>query len=128
MTSSIDLAIRIKNGYLAKRREISAPGTRLSAQILERLIAVGYVESYTTEEDGPKKTFKIALRYDDRRPALTGVKIVSKPGQRTYVKAGEIPVVLNGLGVAILSTTKGIMTSKEARKAGVGGELLFTVW
>lgn len=128
MISSIDLAIRIKNGYLAKKSAVEAPGSLSSIRILEKLVATGYVASFTVQEHGQKKTLVIQLKYDAQKPALSGVKIISKPGQREYVGVKDIPVVLNGLGLAILSTTRGILTSKEARKAGVGGEILFTVW
>lgn len=128
MISTIDLAIRIKNGYLAKKPEILVPGTKICAAILEKLISEGYIESYTVEEDGPKKMFTVKLRYAKGKTFFTGVKIISKPGQREYVKAQDIPVILNGLGTTILSTTSGIMSGKEARKASLGGELLFSIW
>jgi small subunit ribosomal protein S8 len=128
MISTIDLAIRIKNGYLAKKPEILIPGTKIGASILEKLISEGYIHSYTVEEDGPKKMFTVKLKYSKGQTFFTGVKIISKPGQREYVKAQDIPTILNGLGTTILSTTSGIMTGKEARKAGLGGELLFSIW
>lgn len=128
MISTIDLAIRIKNGYLAKKSEILVPGTKIGASILEKLIAGGYIESYSVQEDGPKKVFTVKLHYEKHKTFFTGVKIISKPGQREYVKAQEIPTILNGLGTTILSTTSGIMTGKEATKAGLGGELLFSIW
>ncbi|MBP6993801.1 30S ribosomal protein S8 [Candidatus Woesebacteria bacterium] len=128
MISTIDLAIRIKNGYLAKKPEILVRGSKLSAAVLEKLISEGYIESYTVAEDGPKKVFTVKLRYAKNNTFFTGVKIISKPGQREYVKSQDIPVILNGLGSTILSTTSGIMTGKEARKAGLGGELLFSIW
>ena len=128
MISTIDLAIRIKNGYLAKKPEILVPGTKICASILEKLISAGYIQSYTVEEDGPKKVFTVKLRYEKSKTFFTGVKIISKPGQREYVQAKDIPTILNGLGTTILSTTSGIMTGKEARKANLGGELLFSIW
>lgn len=128
MISTIDLAIRIKNGYLAKKPSIMVPGSKIVASILEKLITEGYIQSYTVEEDGPKKTFTVNLRYEKNKSFFTGIKIISKPGKREYVQAQSIPIVLNGLGITILSTTSGIMTGKEAKKAGLGGELLFSIW
>ncbi len=128
MISTIDLAIRIKNGYMAKKPEILVTGTKMGAAVLEKLILAGFIQSYTVEEDGPKKTFVVKLRYEKNKQYFTGVKIISKPGKREYVRAQDIPIVLNGLGTTILSTTSGILTGNEARKAGLGGELLFSIW
>jgi small subunit ribosomal protein S8 len=96
--------------------------------ILEKLVAEGYVQSFEVETDGPKKSCIVQLSYTNGKSKFTDLKLMSKPGQKTYVSVDEVPKVLNGLGIAILSTTKGIMTGKEARKAGIGGELLFTIW
>lgn len=113
---------------MAKKPEILVSGTKIGAAVLEKLILAGFIQSYEVEEDGAKKTFVVKLRYDKHKKYFTDVKIISKPGQREYVKAKDIPIVLNGLGTTILSTTSGIMTGTEARKAGLGGELLFSIW
>ena len=113
---------------MAKKSEITVPGSKMRAAVLEKLILAGYVQSYSVEEDGPKKTFVVKLRYDKQRKYFTDIKIISKPGQREYVKAKDIPIVLNGLGTTIVSTTSGLMTGSEARKARLGGELLFSIW
>lgn len=129
MISVIDLAIRIKNGYLAKKEEVLVPASKIRVAVLEKLVSEGFISSFEqTGVEGRGRTVKIVLKYEKGKPAFTDAKIISKPGQRVYVGSHEIPSVLNGLGIAILSTTKGIMTGKESRKAGLGGELLFTIW
>lgn len=128
MISAIDLVIRIKNGYLAKKTEIVVPGTKIISSILQKLISEGYVSSFELVEDGIKKSFHVKLSYEKGKAKFTDVKIISKPGKRDYVGADKIPTVLGGLGISLLSTPNGILTGKEARKAHVGGELLFTIW
>lgn len=128
MISVTDLIIRIKNGYLAKKEEVNTPSSQMRCAVLEKLVTEGYISSFEISEEGVKKMIAIKLLYTNGRSALTNVKVISKPGQKSYVKAGDIPSVLNGLGTSVISTTKGIMTGKEARKAGLGGELLFTIW
>lgn len=128
MLAVVDSVIRIKNGYLASRANVDVPHTKLVQNILEKLVAEGYIQSFEVEADGPKKSCVVQLSYTNGKSKFTDLKLMSKPGQKTYVSVDEVPKVLNGLGIAILSTTKGIMTGKEARKAGIGGELLFTIW
>lgn len=128
MLSPIDIAIRIKNGYLAGKQEVVVRGTKMGAAIIEKLIAEGYLDSYTVHEEGVKKTFVVKLKYSKDAKHFTGVKILSKPGKREYVGADDIPTVLNGLGIVIMSTTSGILSGKEAKKAGIGGEILFSIW
>ncbi|MEI6326939.1 MAG: 30S ribosomal protein S8 [Candidatus Roizmanbacteria bacterium] len=128
MLAVVDSVIRIKNGYLASRESVDVPHTKLVQNILEKLVAEGYIQSFDVETDGPKKSCVVHLTHTNGKSKFTDLKLMSKPGQKTYVSVDEIPKVLNGLGIAILSTTNGIMTGKEARKAGIGGELLFTIW
>jgi small subunit ribosomal protein S8 len=130
MKSVLDLIIRIKNGYMARKATVTMPVNKMVVAVLKKLVATGYIAGFEIEEfeNKVKKTAHITLKYDNGAPALINVKIVSKPGQRAYVEASEIPTVLNGLGIALLSTNAGILTSFEARKAHVGGELLFTIW
>jgi len=128
MISVIDTVIRIKNGYMAKKIEIIVPGSKITMSVLEKLISEGFITSFTREQEGIEKYFKVQLKYENGKAKFTDVEIVSKPGQRKYVKAIEIPSVLNGLGTAFLSTTSGILTGKEAKKASLGGELLFNIW
>ncbi len=128
MQSVIDLIIRIKNGYMASRTEVTVPVTKVKLEVLKKLVASGYIASYEVEEDGHKRIATLKLQYENKRPAMMDVKIMSKPGRRIYVQSSEIPKVVNGIGICILSTNNGILTGKEAKKANVGGELLFNIW
>lgn len=123
----IDLAIRIKNGYMARRETIESPSSVFRMQVLKKLKDLGYVDSF--EEFGDiKKTVTVHLAYDHGQPAVTDVKIKSSPGQREYIAAKQLKPVMNGLGHAIISTSKGILSNVEAKKQRIGGELLFEIW
>lgn len=124
MDKVADLLIRIKNGYMASRREVAAPYSNLGKAICELLQSEGYIQSYQAEE----RELKVSLKYENRAPALTDVQRISKPGRRIYKGSKVLPWVFDGLGVAIISTPKGIMTDKQARKEGVGGEIMAYVW
>lgn len=128
MQSVIDLIIRIKNGYMAGNMEVSVPATKVKLEVLKKLVSTGYISSFDVVEDGHKKVATLKLKYDNKRPAMMDVKIMSKPGKRVYVPASEIPKVVNGIGICVLSTNTGILTGNEAKKANVGGELLFNIW
>lgn len=119
-----DLLIRIKNGYMASRVEVSVTNSNLNMAILEVLQKEGYVGVF--KADG--RDIKVALKYEGRGPVLTDVKRVSKPGRRIYKSKDLLPRVLDGMGIAIISTPKGVMTDKQARKEGVGGEVMAYVW
>lgn len=128
MTSSIiDLIIRIKNGYLAGKETIVSPYSKLRENILRKLVDLGYIKNYQITGDKIKR-INIELLYKDGQPALTGVKIFSKPGRRYYVSYRQLKPVLGGYGVSVLSTSKGVLTEAEARKTKIGGELLFNIW
>lgn len=127
-STSIDLIIRIKNGYLAEKKQIHAPYSRVNSDVLTILKEEGYIEGFSIAEDGNKKDISIDLLYRDREPAVQDVKVYSSPGRREYVGLKDIKPVLGGLGISILSTSKGLMTDTKARKAKVGGELLFSIW
>lgn len=122
-----DLVIRIKNGYMAGKESIRMPYSKLKEQILKKLIELRYIKNFKVEGD-KKKSLLIDLLYTDSVPALSNVKIFSKPGRRWYTEAKKIKPVLSGFGVAILSTSKGILTNTEAKKERIGGELLFYLW
>jgi len=129
MTDPIaDMLTRIRNGVRAKFEEVSIPSSRLKVRIAEILKDEGFIENFQHVDDGRQGSLKVRLKYQDDVPAITGVRRVSSPGRRVYVRATEIPRVLNGIGVAILSTSSGIMTDRRAREARVGGELLLTIW
>ena len=124
-----DMLTRIRNANVAYKEEIAMPSSKLKVNIADILKREGYIRDYLVEPTKPQATLKLALKYTrDRDRALSGVRRVSKPGLRVYAKRDEVPRVLGGLGVAIVSTSQGLMTDREARKAGVGGEVLAYVW
>ena len=129
MTDPIaDMLTRIRNANQERHETVSIPGSKIKVQIAEILKNEGLVKGYTVEEDGVKKNIVITLKYKGNERVITGLKRISKPGLRIYAKVDEVPKVLNGLGIAILSTSQGIMTDKEARAKRVGGEVLAYVW
>lgn len=130
MTDPIsDFLTRIRNGIRARKQSVDCPKSKLKARIAEILEAEGYVDALSFADDTSQGTISVTLRYTDRNTAaITGLKRVSRPGQRRYVGAKEIPKVRNGLGIAIVSTSRGVMTDREARKLGVGGEVICEVW
>ena len=129
MTDPIaDLLTRIRNGQRAGLKEIALPSSKLKVRISEILAAEGYIAGYELAADGRQGILKIRLRYNDDGAAIIGIKRISRPGRRVYVGADEIPQILNGIGRALLSTSSGVMTDRQARAAGVGGELLCSLW
>jgi small subunit ribosomal protein S8 len=132
MTDPIaDFLTRIRNGILARHAEVLAPASKLKVRLCEVLKDEGYIAGYDVRapEVGGAAELVVRLRWaDPRTNAITGVRRRSRPGQRMYVRHGTIPKVRSGLGIAILSTSKGLMTDRTARKAGLGGELLCEVW
>ena len=130
MTDPIaDLLARLRNGIRARKREVACPRSNLKLRIAEILREEGFVDSVASIEDDYSGLINVTLRYDGRTGnAITGLRRVSRPGQRAYVPAKGVPRVRNGLGISILSTSQGVMTDREARKRGVGGEVLCEVW
>jgi small subunit ribosomal protein S8 len=126
-----DFLSRIRNAILARHSEVVAPTSKLKQKLCEVLKDEGYIESHDVREsDGAGAEIVVRLRWtsDSRTNAITGLRRRSRPGQRMYVRHGAIPKVRSGLGIAILSTSRGLMTDRAARKAGLGGELLCEVW
>jgi len=125
-----DYLTRIRNAQMAQHKVVEVPASNLKKEVTKILFDQGYILNYKFVDGKPQGIIKIALRYDDksRRPAITEVKRFSKPGLRKYGGATELPRVLNGLGVSIISTNKGLMTDKEARRLNIGGEILCTVY
>ncbi|MBM4395313.1 MAG: 30S ribosomal protein S8 [Deltaproteobacteria bacterium] len=124
-----DMLARIRNGILAGFAHVEMPSSRTNARIAEILKQQGYVEDFSVIDDRKQGLLKVYLKYvGHKKNAIAGMKRESKPGRRVYVGKDEIPRVRRGLGIAVLSTPKGVLTDEEARKAGVGGELLLTVW
>ena len=125
-----DMLTRIRNANTAKHDTVDVPASKMKLAIAEILLNEGFIKSYDVIEDGSFKTIKITLKYgkDKSEKIITGLKRISKPGLRVYAGKDELPRVLGGLGIAIISTNKGIVTDKEARKLQVGGEVLAFVW
>ncbi|MCI8630045.1 MAG: 30S ribosomal protein S8 [Firmicutes bacterium] len=125
-----DMLTRIRNGNTAKHDTVDVPSSKMKKAIADILIAEGYIKGYEVIEDGVKATIRITLKYgkDKNEKVITGLKRISKPGLRVFAGKEELPRVLGGLGTAIISTSKGLMTDKQARKAGVGGEVIAFIW
>jgi small subunit ribosomal protein S8 len=124
-----DLLTRIRNANLAYKDELVAPVSKLSDSVLKILDAEGYIAGYSREGEGVQRAFRIRLKYGiRRRRAITGLRRISKPGRRIYRGRDELPRVQGGLGVAIISTSHGVMTDKDAARNGYGGEVLAYVW
>ena len=124
-----DLLTRIRNASTAKHDTVDVPASNMKKAIVQILLDEGYIKSFTVIEDGKQGVIRIVLKYTAAKtPVITGLRRVSKPGLRIYTSCEEMPKVMKGLGIAILSTPKGVMTDKEARKQNVGGEVLAFVW
>ena len=124
-----DMLTRIRNAFMAAKESVDIPHSKMKAEIARLLKREGYILDYATEADGVKKTLRVFLKYSvDQQPVIQGIKRISKPSLRRYVSSGDIPRVLGGLGTAILSTSTGLITDREARKKHVGGEVLCYVW
>jgi small subunit ribosomal protein S8 len=131
MTDPIaDYLTRLRNAIKASHRIVEMPASNIKKEITKVLHDKGYIQNYKFEENGPQGTIKIALKYNPatKQNAIVNLSRISKPGLRKYVKHEELPRVINGLGIAILSTSKGVMTDKEARTEGIGGEVLCYVY
>ena len=125
-----DMLTRIRNANTAKHDTVDVPSSKMKEAIAKILLDEGYIKNYEIIEDGNFKTIRITLKYgkDKNEKIITGIKRISKPGLRVYANAEDLPKVLGGLGIAIVSTNKGVVTDKEARKMNVGGEVLAFVW
>ena len=122
-----DMLIRIRNAQLVGHAEVAMPASKLKSAIAQVLKDEGYIEDFALRDQGPKKELRIGLKYYAGRPVIERLERVSKPGLRVYRGREDIPRVMNGLGVAIVSTSRGVMTDRKARADGVGGEILFIV-
>ena len=120
-----DMLTRIRNANQLRYKEVAMPTSKMKEEIASILKAEGFISEYKVED----RTLTVSLKYgENKERVISGLRCISKPGLRVYAKAEEVPYVLNGLGIAILSTSKGVMTDKEARKNGVGGEVLAYIW
>lgn len=130
MTDPIaDILTRMRNGLQAGHRSVRAPHSRVKEAIAQILLREGYLEESHVEEKGGKRTLVLSFKYDAvGNSVLTSLQRLSKPGCRVYAGKGEIPEILGGLGITIISTSKGLMTGDDSRKAGIGGEVLCSIW
>lgn len=130
ITDSIaDMLTRIRNASSAKHDQVKIPASNMKKAIAQILVDEGYVKSFKVEDDGKQGVIEISLKYgQNKASAITGLRRVSKPGLRIYSGCEDMPKVMKGLGIAILSTSKGVMTDKDARKANIGGEVLAFIW
>jgi len=129
MTDPIaDMLTRIRNANLRRKSEVAMPSSKMKASIAQVLQDEGFVDGVQVEEDGVFRTLKIQLRYWQGEPVIREIVRISKPGLRQYTKAGDLRPVVNGQGIAIVSTSKGVMADRQCRSEGVGGELLCRVW
>lgn len=125
-----DMLTRIRNANSARHKTVDIPSSKLKVAMADILLKEGYILKYEILEDGPKKTIRITIKYGKNKneSVIVGLKRISKPGLRIYAECSNLPRVLGGLGIAIISTNKGVITDREARKLGVGGEVLAFVW
>ena len=123
-----DMLTRIRNANDAKLESVEIPASNMKKAIADILVNEGYIKGYQIIDDNKQGIIKVTLKYVGKQKAITGLKRVSKPGLRVYASNENLPKVLKGLGIAIISTSKGIMTDKEARKLNVGGEVLAFIW
>ena len=130
MTDPIaDMLTRLRNANSVYHEKVEIPGSKIKKAIAAVLKEEGFINDFTFTEDGKQGMITVSLKYGpNREKVITGIKRISKPGLRQYAKAAELPRVLGGLGIAIISTSKGIMSDKDARKAGLGGELVAYIW
>lgn len=129
MTDPIaDLFTRIRNGLMVGHSKIDIPSSRMKLRIVQILKDEGYIQSFRNFEDDKQGILRVYLKYHDDNPVITGIKRISKPGRRSYVGREKIPNVLNGLGTAIISTSSGVVTDRECKEKGIGGEVLGFVW
>lgn len=118
----------IRNGIQVNKETVDIPASKMQGRILEIFKADGYIEDYRLMKDGVQGAYKVYLKYENKDPVIIGLKRISRPGLRVYAQRDQIPRVLNGLGTAVLSTSKGVVDDREARKMKIGGEVLCYIW
>ena len=123
-----DMLTRIRNANSMRYKEVEVPASKIKNEIARILKSEGFIVDYKVKKNNIQDILVLSLKYVDKERVITGLKRISKPGLRVYVKAEEVPYVLNGLGIAIISTSKGVMTDKEARANSLGGEVLAYIW
>jgi small subunit ribosomal protein S8 len=124
-----DMLTRIRNGLMVRKPYVLVPSSKIKVAIAQILLEEGFIQGYEVTNERPQPSIRLWLKYDDKRqPIVSGLRRISRPGRRVYSGKRELPWVLSGLGIAIVSTPKGVMTDREARRTGVGGEILCYVW
>ncbi|HEY7160480.1 MAG TPA: 30S ribosomal protein S8 [Acidobacteriota bacterium] len=123
-----DYLVRVRNAISAKHDKVDIPSSRVKVEITKILKEEGFIQNYKIQEDKVQGTIRVFLKYSDGSPVISGLKQVSKPGRRIYAHKDKVPKVVGGLGISIVSTSRGIMTGEQSLKAGVGGEVLCEVW
>lgn len=123
-----DMLTCMRNAILVKKRDVTVSASNIKMELAKLLKEEGFINDFTIIKDDKRASLKVQLKYFSKKSAITGIKRISKPGLRRYVGKDEIPKVLNGLGISVVSTSKGIMTDKKARETGVGGEIICTVY
>ncbi len=123
-----DYLTRVRNALHAKHKRVDIPASGLKREITKLLLAQQFIGGFTEVKEEPQDLLRIQLKYNDGRPVISGLRRVSRPGLRRYVSSDDLPRVLGGLGLAIISTSHGLMTDKQARAAGIGGEVLCEIW
>ena len=123
-----DMLTRIRNANQMRYKEVEVPASKMKKEIARILKSEGFITDYKEKRNNIQNVLVLSLKYVDKERVINGLKRISKPGLRVYVKAEEVPTVLNGLGIAIISTSKGVMTDKEARESSLGGEVLAYIW
>jgi len=118
----------IRNAIQVRKETVDVPASKLIGRILEIFKEDGYIEDFRLLKNNVQGTYKVYLKYENKKPVIIGIKRISKPGLRVYKSGGDVPKVLNGLGTAVISTSKGVVSDREARKMNVGGEILCYVW
>ena len=124
-----DMLTRMRNGIMVRQKQVVMPGSKMKVALARILKEEGFIKDFEVTKDVPQAQLRVVLKYDrDKKSVVTNLQRISKPGRRVYVKRSEIPWVLSGLGIAILSTPQGIMTGQKARRLGLGGEVLCYIW
>ncbi|MBR2840769.1 MAG: 30S ribosomal protein S8 [Bacilli bacterium] len=123
-----DMLTRIRNANQLRYKEVEMPTSKMKEEIARILKEEGYISNYKVKEEKPQSKLVLSLKYDKKTRVITGLRKISKPGLRVYAKTDEIPSVLNGLGIAIVSTSKGVMTGRDAKNKSLGGEVLAYIW
>ena len=124
-----DMLTRVRNGLMVRKSYVLVPSSKIKVAIAQVLLEEGFIQGYEVTNERPQPNIRLWLKYDDKRqPIVSGLRRVSRPGRRVYSGKQELPWVLSGLGIAIVSTPKGVMTDRDARRTGVGGEVLCYVW